>query len=104
MQVTKIQGTSSKHLKQMIKMGRYSSVRGQYIALEQIPKERGIEMLAEIRRLFGKTVDLQVLLLDAMVKGDDNPVWDRNSSSARRHFYHGTMSENIQDVDFAGFC
>jgi hypothetical protein len=87
----------------MAKQGRYCSGQGQYVTFEKIPKGRGLEMLSEIRQLFGSKVDLQVLLLDATVTGHDNPVWHPNSASARRHPYYSSMSENIEEVDFDGF-
>jgi hypothetical protein len=103
MQVTMIESITQEQRKQMIKQVHYSSAVGEMIGFEQIPKAKGLNLFAEIRQLFGNKVDLQVLLLDATVTGDDNPVWDRSSASAQRHFYHRNMSKNIDDVEFDGF-
>jgi hypothetical protein len=100
MQTTKIKGISRRAMTQY---HAYSCEKTPYVALEQISKERGLELFAEIRQLFGSTVDVQVLLLDATINGEENPVWHDSVASARRHFYHGSMSENIADVKFEGF-
>jgi hypothetical protein len=100
MQTTKIKSINKKRMAQDTGLSKATM---QYMAFELISKENGVELFADIHQLFGSTVDLQVLLLDATITGDDNPVWGQTVSSARRRFYPGSMSENIRDIDFEGF-
>jgi hypothetical protein len=83
---------------------KQTSYQAQNYGGAKISKEKGLELLAQIRTLFGATVDLQVLLLDARITGDGNPVWSGDSNEARNHFYFGSMPTNLEDVDFDGFC